>query len=83
LGQIVATPNLLSKVSEEDQMIALNRHANCDWGEADEEDRRANDNALKHGGRILSVYTSKEGVRFWIITEADRTITTILLPEDY
>lgn len=83
LGQIVATPNLLETIPEDDQMIALNRHAQCDWGEVEEEDRLANNNALQHGERILSVYRSKYGVKFWIITEADRSVTTLLLPEDY
>ena len=83
LGMIFATPGVLRTVTEEERLDALRRHASGDWGEVDEEDKLANDNALETGERILSAYTSKGGVKFWIITEADRTITTILLPEDY
>jgi len=83
LGEIFATPEVLQVVPEEERLDALRRHASGDWGEVDEADKLANDNALQTGERILSAYTSKGGVKFWIITEADRTITTILLPEDY
>jgi hypothetical protein len=61
----------------------LARHANGDWGELDEHDRRANEYALKHGLRVLSAYTLSSGEKIWIITEADRSTTTILLPEEY
>ena len=54
-----------------------------DWGELDEEDKTANDEALKTGERLLSAYKSATGTKFWIITEADRSVTTILMPEDY
>jgi hypothetical protein len=61
----------------------LTRHANGDWGEVDEHDRKANEDALEHGLRVLSAYTLRTGERIWIITEADRSSTTILLPEEY
>lgn len=83
LGQVVVTPEFLEKVNEVDQMRALNRHARCDWGIISDEDKLENDNALKFGGRVISVYKNNDGVEFWIITEADRSATTLLLPGDY
>jgi hypothetical protein len=62
---------------------ALARHVSGDWGDVGEEDRLANEEALRDGTRLLSVYRSATGIRFWIITEADRAQTTVLLPEDY
>jgi len=62
---------------------ALQRHVAGDWGELDEEDKKANDGALQTGERLLSAYQSATGTKFWIITEADRSVTTVLLPEDY
>lgn len=83
LGQVVVTPGVLEKVNEVDQMKALNRHAQCDWGYVSEEDERANNNALEHYERLFSVYRTESGVEFWVITEADRSATTLLLPGDY
>lgn len=83
LGEIVVTKGVLDRISELDQLIALNRHANCDWGDVCEEDALANENALHTGGRIFSVYRSSSGIVFWVITEADRSYTTLLLPEEY
>ena len=83
LGQIVATPNALSQVSAEEILHGLQRHRNRDWGNVDSSDRAANDQALQEGTRILSAYRTQAGVTYWIITEADRSVTTILLPEDY
>jgi hypothetical protein len=82
LGRIVATPQALEFLSQEDILSGIRRHEAGDWGELPEQDRQANDRALIEGTRILSVYPSN-GVRFWIITEADRSATTVLLPEDY
>ena len=59
----------------------LARHARGDWGELGEEDRRANGQALSIGGWLLSAFALPDGVRVWIITEADRSATTLLLPE--
>ena len=64
-------------------MTALSRHVKGDWGELDEDDRQGNERSLREGYRLLSSYTSKSGTKFWIITEADRSVTTVLLPEDY
>ena len=83
LGRLVATPNAINALTHDDTLNALNRHRSGDWGEVDEEDRLANEPALSEGSRLLSVYHSANGVKFWIITEADRSATTVLLPEDY
>lgn len=61
----------------------LRRHARGDWGEVGAEDWRANDQALRNGSRLLSVYRLPTGVRVWIITEWDRSSTTLLLPDEY
>lgn len=83
LGTLVITPNAESQLQEGDVIGALQRHAHGNWGDLEEEDRQLNDQAVVEGTRILSAYVSQAGVRFWIITEADRSVTTILLPEDY
>jgi len=83
LGMLVATPNALANVNSEEIQKALQRHVVGDWGELDEEDKKANDQALQNGERLLSAYQSATGTKFWIITEADRSVTTVLLPEDY
>jgi hypothetical protein len=82
LGQVVATRSVLEAIPNDAVVNALRRHARGDWGEVCEEDRGLNDEALKEGARLLSVYKAGES-KFWIITEADRTATTVLLPEDY
>jgi hypothetical protein len=83
LGQIVSTPNALSQLTQGDILTGIQRHQAGDWGEVDAHDRAANDRALRDDTRLFSVYRSAAGIRFWIITEADRSSTTILLPEDY
>jgi hypothetical protein len=83
LGRLVATPNALSALSHDDILAGISRHIQGDWGSLDADDKKANDDALEHGTRLLSSYTSVAGVKFWIITEADRSSTTVLLPEDY
>ena len=82
LGDIVITANAQARLNPADVAQGLARHARGDWGEVDEDDREQNEFALKEGCRLLSVYRSGE-LTFWIITEADRSVTTILLPEDY
>ena len=83
LGQTVATPNALSMLTPDDILHALARHQSGDWGDMCEEDRNENNLSLEKGFRLFSVYHAKNGVKFWIITEADRSVTTILMPEDY
>ena len=83
LGQIVATPGTLTSLTQADITQSLARHANGDWGDVCQEDREANECALIEGSRLFSVYHSQGDVKFWIITEADRSATTVLLPEEY
>jgi hypothetical protein len=84
LGYIVATPGVELKVSPADIVRALARHARGDWGELCEEDRDANEMAVTYGGRVVSVYRAEgSGERFYVITEADRSVTTLLLPDEY
>ena len=85
LGQVVATPGALSAIAESGQTPAffLDRHIRGEWGDVDAEDQKANDDALVDGDRLLSAYKTLKGPRIWIITEADRSSTTILLPDEY
>ena len=85
LGRVVATPGCLEAFAATGQLPDefLARHAKGDWGELDEEDRQANDDALIDGSRILSSYRLKNGTKIWIITEWDRSATTCLLPDEY
>jgi hypothetical protein len=65
-------------------MVALARHVQGDWGEANPEDRRENDLSVVNGHRVLSAYNTLDGAtEFWVITEADRSTTTVLLPDEY
>jgi len=82
LGQVVITANASLRLSTEEVLAALRRHAAGDWGDLCPEDAITNDQSLHEGGRLLSAYGDGD-YRFWIITEADRSVTTILLPEDY
>lgn len=82
-GKLVTTSRALAALSFDDITGALARHARGDWGDLDAEDRRANDHGLAGDGRLVSQYQSRMGVRFYIITEGDRSVTTVLLPEDY
>lgn len=83
LGQIVATPNALAQLSQDEILISIARHQTGDWGEVDEHDRQQNEESLQQGLRLLSVYHAANGTKFWIITESDRSVTTVLLPEEY
>jgi hypothetical protein len=83
LGQAFITGNALDKRDPDDVLRAIVRHASGDWGEVCDEDKRINDQGLEHGTRVLSAYTDRNGVKFWVITEAERSVTTILLPDDY
>ena len=83
LGMVCATPGVIEEIPVNDQMTALQRHAQGDWGELDSEDWAENELSLKEGFRLFSVYRSAQGVKFWIITEADRSATTLLLPSEY
>jgi len=83
LGKIVATANALHSLPSADVLLALGRHARGDWGDVCNEDRQANERALVEGTRLFSVYHSRQGQKFYVVTEADRSATTVLLPEDY
>lgn len=83
LGQMLMTPGVLEEIHPEEVMRALRKHSAGDWGDCCEDDRRANDMALDDGSRIFSVYHDRFGRKFWIITEADRASTTVLLPSEY
>jgi hypothetical protein len=85
LGQTVATPGALEALTNagETPLPYFVRHAGGDWGELDEEDKAENELAVTDGLRILSAYRLADGTMIWVITEADRSATTILLPEEY
>jgi len=83
IGRIMSTPTALARLTQDDILLGLQQHQAGEWGEVDEHDRLANEHALMEGTRLWSVYHSTTGVKFWIITEADRSATTVLLPEDY
>ena len=83
LGRILATANAVASLTEDDITTAIRRHAVGDWGDLKEDDRQANARSLKEGLRLLSCYHSRNGIKFYVITEADRSMTTILLPEEY
>jgi hypothetical protein len=85
LGQIVATPGALAALEEayESPQEFLERHQSGDWGEVGAEDWKENELSVQKGFRVLSAYTLSTGKRIWIITEADRSATTLLLPDEY
>ena len=85
LGQVVATPGALAALEEAGQSPSefLTRHVHGDWGEVDEHDQQANDDAVQDGSRLLSSYVLTTNTKIWIITEADRSSTCYLLPEEY
>ena len=85
LGHIVATPGALSalKATGENPLIFLGRHVRGDWGELDSHDIQENEFSLQNDLRLLSAYRLKDGTKIWIITEADRSSTCVLLPEEY
>jgi hypothetical protein len=85
LGQVVATPGALEAMEESAQSPSdfLDRHVAGDWGQVDDDDKHANDLALTEGSRLLSAYKTLKGVKLWVITEADRSSTCILLPDEY
>jgi hypothetical protein len=87
LGRVVATPGALEVLAatETNPTELLERHVSGDWGEVSPEDARENARSLKYGWRVMSSYPVGEGAgrKVWILTEADRSSTCILLPEDY
>jgi hypothetical protein len=85
LGQVVATPGALQALEESGELPGtfIKRHVTGDWGELDGEDRRENEFSVVRALRLLSAYTLSNGTKIWIITEADRSSTTLLLPSEY
>jgi hypothetical protein len=86
LGQVVSTPGAVKAFMEEGGCMSdfLQRHVTGDWGELSEDDKRENELSVAEGFRILSAYRlPNKGTRIWIITEADRSVTTFLLPDEY
>jgi hypothetical protein len=85
LGCRVATPGALRSLEEagQDAMELFERHQCGEWGEVCKEDARLNKQAIDEGNRILSAYTLSSGVKVWLITESDRSTSTILLPSEY
>lgn len=83
--QVVATPGALEAMKEagDEPTLYLLRHQTGDWGDLEEEDKAENDFSLGRALRLFSAYHLKDGTKIWIITEADRSATTILLPSEY
>ena len=84
-GQVLATSAVFNYCEENNFTLLpyLIRHGNCDWGDICDEDKGVNEEALKEGLRLMSVYYLPDKTKIWIITEWDRSVTTILFPEDY
>lgn len=87
LGQVVTTRTINNDMAEDSTFAkevteSLKRYVNCDWGDTHEDDKPINDDAVKHGDRILAAYKTSKG-KIWIITEWDRSATTVLYPDEY
>ena len=85
LGQLVATPGALKAIEASGDSLSsyISRHQSGDCGEVDAHDRKENELSLEQGFRLMSVYSLSTGVKIWVITEADRSSTCVLLPEEY
>ncbi len=85
LGVVLFTPGIHQLVEEDiiDVLPLIYRHSQGDWGDMDDEDKQTNDEALRTGFRLFSAYEVPPHYRVWIITEADRSTTTLLLPDEY
>ena len=83
LGRVVSTPQALEALEPEDIARALSQHEVGGWGECSPDDWEANNRSLREGLRLVSVYRSQGVKRFLVITEADRSVTTVMLPEEY
>lgn len=83
LGRTVITPRALQCLDSADVQSGIARHIAGDWGECSPTDWQENDFALSRQLRLFSVYRDRHGTTFWVITEADRSVTTVLLPDDY
>lgn len=83
LGRTVITSAANDQLCRDDVLDALRRHARGDWGDLRPEDRAENELSMREGFRVFSVYHDRNGTKFWVITEADRSATTVLMPDDY
>ena len=83
LGKLFITPGAMKELSPLEVSNAVGRHARGDWGEVGEEDWEENELSLREGFRLLSSYRGGRDTKFWVITEYDRSVTTVLLPEEY
>lgn len=85
LGKTVATPGAIAAMekAKENPGKFLSRHASGDWGEMCDEDKKLNDESVTGGDRLMSAYLLADGTKVWVITEWDRSVTTILLPDEY
>lgn len=83
LGQVVITPGAALKLPLDDITAAIQKHARGDWGELDFENSQLNDLRLQEVRPIASIYRASNGVKFYVLTETDRLVTTVLLPEEY
>ncbi|MBP7559231.1 MAG: hypothetical protein KBA64_02005 [Armatimonadetes bacterium] len=83
LGSVCVTRGAAGTLDEDDIRRAVGRHAGRDWGDVCAADWDRNDRSVEEGCRLLSAYRSRAGIPFWVITEPDRSVTTVLLPEEY
>jgi len=83
LGRIVTTPGALADVPADEIQSAIARHHHGDWGDVCKADRQENERRLLDGCLLFSVFHTKAGVKFYVITEHDLYVTTILLPDEY
>jgi invasion protein IalB len=85
LGQVCATPGAIEAIqsNEQNPLSFVRRHVHGDWSELCEEDQKTNQDALTNGARIFSAYELKDKQKIWVITESDRSVTTVLLPSEY
>ena len=83
LGQLVSTPSIPETFTPEETAKCLARHQSGDWGDTCSADKRLNDLAVKDGGRLISSYKFEDGRKLWVITEHDRSVTTLTKPEEY
>ena len=81
-GRLMITRNAKNALPRREVDAAINRHLSGDWGDVCQSDWQRNEQALRDGDRLLSVYQTQAGEKFWIITESDRSVTTVLFPSD-
>jgi hypothetical protein len=83
LGRLFVTPGVVMELSPMEVLEALGRHAHGDWGDVGECDWKENDRSVREGSRLVSSHRGGNGTKFWVITEHDRSATTVLLPQEY